>query len=503
MKTVTAFDPRSGAACGEFATSGVDDVREAARAAAQAFESTEFGDTLRRARFLDLIADRVRQRASEIIEICSRETGLPLQRLTVEVERTSRQLSMFAEMVRAGRHLDAVIDTADPDLTPVPRPDMRRMNVPIGPVAVFGASNMPLAFGVLGGDTASALAAGCPVVIKGHPAHPGTGRLLAVIAAECVAEAGLPAGVFSYCLAADFEVGAALAQAPEITAVGFTGSLGGGRALSDIAAARPVPIPVYAEMGSLNPVVITEAALRSRSTDIADTIIGNVTAASGQYCTKPGLLFVPAGTAGDALVQTVADRLRQAQPCPLLSEPVKVRLTAAMEQLASSGDGTPVGESTPPSDVGYFVSPAVYVVGDGPLDAMPSAIEEYFGPIVLIRRYDSTDAVLEDISRLAGQLTGTVYSDPGDDVSRIVTALCRRVGRMVFDSSPVSVVVTDAQQHGGPYPASTAAWSTSVGSQAIFRFLRPVVFQNAPQGLLPAALRDDNRRSVERHRNSR
>src|SRR5215212_9711558 len=336
--TFNAVDPATGLPVAGYDEASAADVANAVAAAERAFHDPSLRDRAARAALLREAAARLRAAGDEIVAVAGSETGLPDGRLRGELERTAGQLEAFAGVLDAGDYVEAIIDTADPAATPIPRPDVRRMLVAIGPVAVFGASNFPLAFSTAGGDTASALAAGCPVVVKGHPSHPGTGQIVAREVAAAVADAGLPEGTFAHLLAAGVAVGEALVDAPAIAAVGFTGSTAGGRAIADRAARRPRPIPVYAEMGSVNPIVVTEAALADRAEAIADGLVASVSNFGGQLCTKPGVVFVPAGERGDGFTHAVAAQLDRVEPTVLLNERLHDALDAAVERLGEQPD---------------------------------------------------------------------------------------------------------------------------------------------------------------------
>jgi NADP-dependent aldehyde dehydrogenase len=407
----------------------------------------------------------------------------------------------------AGDYVEAIIDTPDPDAKPIPRPDVRRMLVPIGPVAVFGASNFPLAFSTAGGDTASALAAGCPVVVKGHPSHPGTGEAVAREVRVAAADAGLPEGTFAHLLAAGVEVGEALVDAPGIAAVGFTGSTAGGRAIADRAARRPVPIPVYAEMGSINPIVVTDAALAARAQAIADGLVASVSNFGGQLCTKPGVVFVPAGATGDAFARAIADRLDAVEPTVLLNERLRDALHDAVERLAARPEVRRLSGAPAFAGEGYryqpaaFEAPAAAVVADETPEAgaggtaRSALLEEHFGPVVLLLRYGSRAELLDALRRIEGQLTGSIHAQPDEDaelLGLLTELIAARAGRIVYDGFPTGVAVTHGMQHGGPFPATSAPAHTSVGMTAIRRFVRPVAWQNAPAAALPPELQDDN-----------
>jgi acyl-CoA reductase-like NAD-dependent aldehyde dehydrogenase len=491
--TFNSVDPRTGATGPSYEEARPEDVRAAVAAATAA--AGALADRDARIRLLRGAAGRLRAAGDEIVAVCQAETGLPEARLRSELERTAGQLELFADVVEAGDHVQAHIDMADPDAVPIPRPDVRRMLIPVGPVAVFGASNFPLAFSTAGGDTASALAAGCPVVVKGHPSHPGTGELVARELRAAAADAGLPDGTFSHLLASGVEVGEALVDDPGIAAVGFTGSIAGGRAILDRASRRPVPIPVYAEMGSINPIVVTEAALAARADAIAEGLTASVSNFGGQLCTKPGVVFVPAGAAGDAFAADVAARLDAVAPTVLLNQRVRDALHEAVGRLAAlpeveelSAPRDPDGESP----AGFHHQPGAYRAQAAAVAAGSPLIEEHFGPVVLFLRYASGGELHAALGQLDGQLTATVHAQPEEDVAELVALMSQRAGRVLFDGFPTGVAVTHAQHHGGPYPAASTPLHTSVGSTAIRRFLRPIALQNAPASALPPELRDDN-----------
>jgi acyl-CoA reductase-like NAD-dependent aldehyde dehydrogenase len=493
--TFNSVDPRTGLPGDSYEEASAADVEAAVAAAEQAFAHPALRDRDARAALLRGAARRLRGAGEEIVGTAEAETGLPEFRLRSELERTAGQLEAFAAVLDAGDYVEAILDSPDPDATPIPRPDVRRMLVPIGPVAVFGASNFPLAFSTAGGDTASALAAGCPVVVKGHPSHPGTGEIVAREVRAAVADAGLPEGTFTHLLAAGIEVGEALVDAPAIQAVGFTGSTAGGRAIMDRAARRPQPIPVYAEMGSINPIVVTEAALAARGGPIAEGLVASVSNFGGQLCTKPGVVFVPAGAAGDAFAADVAARLDAVEPTVLLNERLRDALAAAVDRLAVTEGVEALGAAPAFEGEGYrrqpaaFQAPAADVAGGSPL------LQEHFGPVVLLLRYAGRDDLLGALGRIEGQLTGTVHGEADADadlMALLAEVLSARAGRVLFGGFPTGVAVTHGMHHGGPYPAASSGAHTSVGMTAIRRFLRPVAWQNAPQAVLPPELQDGN-----------
>jgi acyl-CoA reductase-like NAD-dependent aldehyde dehydrogenase len=492
MATFHAVDPRTATPGAAFEDATADDLHAAVTAAHEAFRAGALRDGAQRSAMLRGAAARLRAAGDEIVAVGQAETGLPEARLRSELERTAGQLEAFAAVIEAGDYVEAIIDTADPSAVPIPRPDVRRMLVPIGPVAVFGASNFPLAFSTAGGDTASALAAGCPVVVKGHPSHPGTSAVVARELAAAVADAGLPDAAFALLQSSGVAVGEALVDEPAIAAVAFTGSFAGGKALYDRAAARERPVPVYAEMGSVNPMVITEAALRARAGAIAEGLAASVASFGGQLCTKPGVVFVPDGEAGEAFVADLGSRLAAAEPQVLLNQRVRDALAASVDDLGAMAE--PVTEPASPAEPGFRFSAAAYRAAASDLRAHPALLEERFGPVVLLLSFGSREELLDALLRIDGQLTGSVHAqdDDAELVSLLAVALAERAGRLIFDGFPTGVAVTHGMHHGGPYPATTAVAHTSVGMTAIRRFLRPVAFQNAPAHVLPPELQDAN-----------
>ena len=493
--TFNAVDPATGIPGAAYDEASAADVAVAVDAAERAFHDPALRDRGARATLLRSAAGRLRAASDEIVTVAGSETGLPEARLRSELERTAGQLEAFAAVLDAGDYVEAIIDTPDPDAKPIPRPDVRRMLLPIGPVAVFGASNFPLAFSTAGGDTASALAAGCPVVVKGHPSHPGTGAIVAREVAAAVADAGLPEGTFAHLLAAGVEVGEALVDAPAIAAVGFTGSTAGGRAIADRAAHRPNPIPVYAEMGSINPIVVTEAALTARGEAIADGLVASVSNFGGQLCTKPGVVFVPEGDAGDEFARAVAEQLDGVEPTVLLNERLRDALAAAVRRLAERPEVRRLGTAPEFDGEGFRHQPAAYEAPASAVAEGSALLEEHFGPVVVLLRYGSRADLLAALERIEGQLTGSIHAQPDDDaelLALLTEQLVARAGRVVYDGFPTGVAVTYGMQHGGPYPATSAPAHTSVGMTAIRRFLRPIAWQNAPAAVLPPELRDEN-----------
>lgn len=438
----------------------------------------------KRAEFLEQIAEELLALGDSWIAQAHLESGLPEARLTGERMRTVNQLRLFASVIREGSWVDARIDRALPDRKPLPRPDLRRMLVPLGPVAVFGASNFPFAFSVAGGDTASALAAGCPVVVKAHPAHPGTSEMAATAVLTAAAALEMPDGVFSM-LHGGAAPSRALVQHPLLKAVGFTGSLAAGRALFEAAAARTAPIPVYAEMGSINPVFILPGALRERGAAIAAGLAQSVILGVGQFCTNPGLVV---GLRGDSLAEFTA---QAAKAVALV--PDGVMLTSGIRQAyltRRSRLETTAGVESEKGGSGA----SVFSTSAETFLTTPALAEEVFGPSTLVVAC-ADPAEIEAVARsLEGQLTATVHGTPEDFAAfaNLIVVLETKVGRLVFNSFPTGVEVSPAMQHGGPYPATTDSRSTSVGTAALLRFVRPVCWQDSPATLLPSALRDDN-----------
>jgi len=481
-----SYNPVDGRALEPAYTSAdIADVNRAVSAATEAFETFANVSGTERALFLRALADGIDASAAELIERAHLETALPIPRLTGEVARTSSQLRLFASVLEEGSWVTARIETGDPARIP-PKPDLRSMLRPLGPVVVFGASNFPLAFSVAGGDTASALAAGNPVIVKAHPAHPGSSELVGNIIANAVKQRGLPTGVFSLLFDSGHEVGAALVQHPEVKAVGFTGSFRGGRALMDLAAKREVPIPVYAEMGSTNPVFILPAALAERGEALAKGLHGSFTLGGGQFCTKPGLVFA---TEAPAFTSTLRASVESSPAFSLLTEGIAKTFGRSVQERSSmqTAKGIAGGEGFS-AQVSLLEIDAASFLGDA------SLAEEVFGPTTLLVHCSSRDQMLQAARGLGGHLTATVLGTDQDlaDHADLLRILENKVGRLIFNAFPTGVEVNHAMVHGGPYPATSDGRSTSVGSQAIFRFTRPVSYQGLPQTALHPALQDSN-----------
>ncbi|MEJ2814202.1 aldehyde dehydrogenase (NADP(+)) [Caulobacter sp. CCG-8] len=502
-ETFRAFDPGRGERLEPaFASAGRDDVERACALAEAAFDAYRATPHAQRAAFLEGVAVNLAEQGSAIVERAMAETGLPRPRLEGELGRATGQLRLFAAVLRDGGFLDVRIDHALPGRAP-PRADLRLTHLPLGPVAVFGASNFPLAFSVAGGDTASALAAGCPVVVKAHPAHPGTSELAGRAVAKAVAEASLPPGVFSLLFDSGHAVGSALVSDPRIQAVGFTGSRAGGLALMALAQARPRPIPVYAEMSSINPVILLPGALAARGEAIARSFVTALTLGAGQFCTNPGLLLAIEGPALDAFVAEAARCVAQADPATMLTPGIRQafeRGVAALERhprVEVVARGRPGGEGT--GGAVLLATTAEALLADSSLS------HEVFGASSLLVRCPDIAALERVLEALEGQLAVAVHAAEADlaEAARLMPRLERLAGRILFDGFGTGVEVCDAMVHGGPFPATSDGRSTSVGSLAIARFLRPVCYQDVPAALLPPALRDYNPVDVPRRLDGR
>ncbi|HEX5404699.1 MAG TPA: aldehyde dehydrogenase (NADP(+)) [Pseudonocardiaceae bacterium] len=486
MTAVTSTDPRTGdivaTVADETTAEQVDQVVSLAAAAAPRLDS--LGRSFR-AGLLRALADALEADRTTIVSLADRETGLGETRLNGELTRTCYQFRLFADAVTDGGYVEAIIDHAG-DTPMGPRPDLRRMLVPIGPVAVFGASNFPLAFSVPGGDTVAALAAGCPVIAKAHPSHPATGQRVFEVMRDAATAAGAPDGTVG--LVHGQDAGVALVRHPEVRAVAFTGSLAGGRALADLAAARPEPIPFYGELSSLNPVVITPAAAAERAEAIGRGLAASATMGAGQFCTKPGITFVPGGTDGDVLRNEVAKAFTALGGLVALNGGIQHSYQARTARLAEHPGLTAVASADAPDGDGFLVRPMLFGTDTGTLDE--AVAQECFGPVTILVSYSDTADLLGALATLPGSLTATLHATESDDLADVLAVLRPKAGRLLFNGFPTGVAVAWAQHHGGPWPA-TNTLHTSVGITSIRRFLRPVAWQDAPQQVLPAELRDD------------
>ena len=479
--------PAQGAAL-EYSVGTPAHVDRAVRAAEAAFAA--FGQTSRedRAILLERIADGIEARGPEITAIGTSETGLPAARLDGERGRTTGQLRLFAAHIRKGDYLDRRHDAALPDRKPLPRPDLKLVQRPIGPVAVFGASNFPLAFSTAGGDTASALAAGCPVVVKGHSAHPGTAEIVAQAIAAAIAALGLHPGIFSLIQGGRRDVGEALVQHPLIRAVGFTGSLAGGRALFDLCVRRPDPIPFFGELGSVNPTFLLPAALKARGAQIAAGWVGSLTQGAGQFCTNPGLVIAIDGPETDAFERAAAAGLAGVAAQTMLTDGIAQAYRDGQARISAAPGVTALVET---ESAARLANPNLYSVPSDAFRQTHALGEEVFGPLGLVVRAKDEADLLALAAGVEGQLTCTLHLDTADHplAQRLLPVLERKAGRILANGFPTGVEVADAMVHGGPYPASTNFGATSVGTLSIRRWLRPVCYQNIPDDLLPADLR--------------
>ncbi|WP_377293880.1 aldehyde dehydrogenase (NADP(+)) [Rhizobium sp. SG2393] len=468
----------------DFAVGTVEIVNKAAEAAEEAFLSYGYSSRAERAAFIRAIADEIEARADAITEIGTQETGLPVARLQGERGRTTGQLRLFADHIEKGDYLDRRVDAALPDRQPLPRPEIRLIQRPIGPVAVFGASNFPLAFSTAGGDTAAALAAGCPVVVKGHSAHPGTGEIIADAILAAIKKTGVHPGVFSLIQGGNRQVGEAVVQHPLIKAVGFTGSLAGGRALFNLCAARPEPIPFFGELGSVNPMFLLPEAMKARAETLGQGWAGSLTMGAGQFCTNPGIAIVTDGPDADRFTKATVEALEKVAAQTMLTDGIAKAYRDGQERFQSRNSVKPL--LTTESNERQ-ASPNLFEISGDQFMADHALSEEVFGPLGLVVRVGSI-AEMEKLARnFEGQLTATIHMDEGDldEAKRLRPILERKAGRVLVNGFPTGVEVVDSMVHGGPYPASTNFGATSVGTMSIRRFLRPVSYQNMPAGLLP------------------
>jgi len=463
---------------------------EVAAAARRAFAVAVASTADERAAWLTAVADALDENAAELIALADEESHLGAPRLTGELARTTSQLRLFADAVVEGSYLEATIDHPSATTIP-PRPDLRRILRPIGPVAVFSASNFPFAFSVAGGDTASALAAGCPVIVKGHSAHPRLSRRTAEVVVRALADAGAPDGVFA--LVEGRETGVALVQHPAVRAVGFTGSLHGGRALFDLASGRPDPIPFYGELSAVNPVLITQAALDARADELAAGLAASFTLGAGQFCTNPGVVFVPAGS---GFAERVAAAVGAAAPVPMLTDGIAAAFAQELAGLAGH-DGVTVVAGEAVQQPGSGSAVVLATTTDAVLADPSALLTECFGPSTLVVEYPEIEEALAAIRSVGGSLAATVHAEPDEKLADILAVLTEIAGRVLFAGWPTGVAVSWAQQHGGPWPATTSI-HTSVGVTALRRFLRPVAYQDAPDAALPAELRESNPLGIPR-----
>ena len=490
--TFTVSNPATGAVLeGEFCNGGDEEVERAVQLADRDFDVFRNMPLDKRANFLETIAEEILALGDALLERTMAETALPQARLQGERGRTKGQLKLFAQVVREGSFVGARIDTAIPDRQPLPKPDVRLMQIALGPAAVFGASNFPLAFSVAGGDTASALAAGCPVIVKGHPAHPGASELVGRAIQSAAKKCNMPEGVFSLVQGNSIEVGQELVKHPLIKAVAFTGSLRGGKTLFDLAAARPEPIPVYAEMGSTNPVFILPSALKKES--VASGLVDSLTLGVGQFCTNPGIVFGLQGETFDKFSNVAADFLKQKPVGTMLHAGIKSAYEAGLDALTRV-TGVEVIAGDLKNDGACLGNPVLLKTNAQTYLKNARLEEEVFGPSSLLIACESKEQILEIAKSLTGHLTATIHGTKEElvEYQELITILERKVGRIIFNGFPTGVEVCHSMNHGGPFPATTDSRTTSVGTAAIKRFLRPVCYQNFPQEALPKALKNEN-----------
>jgi len=495
-KPTPAINPANGSALEpNYFWATTADVEQAAQLAAKAFSEFSRWPGKRRAVLLRRIAELIEANAATIQERANLETALPLARLQGETARTCGQLRLFATLIEEGWWLDARIDHADPNRKPLPKPEVRSLLVALGPVVVFSSSNFPLAFSVAGGDTASALAAGCPVIVKPHQGHLGTSEMVGMLVQQAAKDCGAPEGVFSMLYGAGREVGIALVKHPMVKAVGFTGSRAGGRALMDAAAARSEPIPVYAEMGSINPVFILPGASKQNAKGLATGLHGSVTLGVGQFCTNPGLVFIEIGASAQLFLQKLEGLIVSTPPGTMLTADLCASYRAGVEKFAQTPGVRRAAHATAEADARKAQAGAALFVTDADTFLKDSGLmDEIFGPSTLVVHCGSRGQMLKAAANLEGQLTATIHGTADDLASNrdLIAILETKVGRLVFNGFPTGVEVCHAMTHGGPYPATADGRSTSVGTRAIERFARPVCYQNFPDAALPDELKDAN-----------
>lgn len=476
-----------------------EEINRALALASEAFKTFRTTSGKQKANFLNAIADEILALDDELIKVYCSETGLPEGRAKGERGRTVFQLKSFAELVEDGSWVEASIDTALPDRVPMPKPDLRKMLIPLGPVVVFGASNFPLAYSTAGGDTAAAFAAGCPVIVKSHPMHAGTGELISSAIIKAAEKTGMPNGVFSNLNSSGIEVGVQLVEHPEIKAVGFTGSIRGGRALLDLAAKREEPIPVFAEMGSINPVVILPEALKKRGESLAKTYASSITLGTGQFCTNPGLILGIEGEELDHFIQNLGRDIVGLEPSVMLHPNIMSAYESNKNRAVSQANVHIIEDYEGDIKPNYARQVITSVKGKTFLEN-PALHQEVFGPFSIVVQCESVEQLEAIIDSLEGQLTGTLVAEQGElaNFTRLVGALQNRVGRLIYNGVPTGVEVCPSMVHGGPYPASTDSRFTAVGINSIKRWARPFSYQDWPNDLLPDELKNGNPLGISR-----
>ena len=493
-KTYRTFDPNLNIATEwEFYEANSEEIDEAVDLATKAFSEYKKFSALKKAEFLRAIADEIEALGAELIQTYTKESGLPEGRAKGERGRTMGQLRAFATLLEEGSWVEASIDTAQPDRQPIPKVDIRKMLVPIGPIVVFGSSNFPFAFSTAGGDTASVLASGCPAIVKSHPMHAGTGELVSSAILKAAEKTGMPNGVFSNLNSSGIEVGQQLVKHPKVKGVGFTGSIKGGTALYKLATERKEPIPVFAEMGSINPVVVLPSALNEKADDWAKQYAGSIMLGAGQFCTNPGLILGLKSEAFSNFITTLGTEISALQPSVMLHPNIHAGFEKGKQNLSSQSETTVVASyerETAPN----FAQQKVLKVSGADFLKNPTLHNEVFGPFSIVVECADAKELETVLNGLEGQLTGTVLGNAKeiDDYAGAVDALQSKVGRIIFNGVPTGVEVCPSMQHGGPFPASSDSRFTSVGTSAIKRWVRPVSFQNWPQESLPDELKDEN-----------
>ena len=476
-----------------------EEIDQAVSLASEAFNEFRITSGVKKAAFLNAIADEILLLDEELVQTYCSETGLPEGRAKGERGRTIGQLRAFAELVQEGSWVEATIDTAIPDRTPIPKPDLRKMLVPLGPVVVFGASNFPLAYSTAGGDTAAAFAAGCPVIVKSHPMHAGTSELVASAINKAAKKTGMPYGVFSNLNSSGIEVGVQLVQHPQVKAVGFTGSIIGGRALFDLASQRKEPIPVFAEMGSVNPVVILPEALKRRGAELAKTYAGSITLGTGQFCTNPGLLLGIKSEGLTNFIQHLSEEIVKIEPSCMLHPNIFGAYESNKQKAISQEGLTVVADYNTDVQTNYARQTVTTVEGKTFLENT-TLHQEVFGPFSMVVQCENAEQLKVIVSKLEGQLTGTLIADDHEAsmYADVIDAIQNRVGRIIFNGVPTGVEVCPSMQHGGPYPASTDSRFTAVGIHSIKRWVRPFSYQDWPNNLLPDELKNENPLGISR-----
>ncbi|GAA4268360.1 aldehyde dehydrogenase (NADP(+)) [Hyunsoonleella aestuarii] len=487
-----------------FSEANLKEINQAVCLATDAFRTFQNTSGTQKAKFLNAIADEILELGDELIETYCSETGLPEGRAKGERGRTIFQLRSFAELVKEGSWVEATIDTAIPDRQPLPKSDIRKMMVPIGPVVVFGASNFPLAYSTAGGDTAAALAAGCPVIVKSHPMHAGTGELVASAIIKAAKETGMPNGVFSNLNSSGIDVGVQLVKHPDVKAVGFTGSIKAGRALYDLASHRKEPIPVFAEMGSVNPVVILPNALKTKGNVLAKTYANSITLGTGQFCTNPGLLLGIKSEVLDDFIENLSEEIIKIEPSCMLHPNIIGSYETNKENLLNQDRLNVVSQYDADVNINYARQAIATASGSAFLEN-PAFHKEVFGPFSIIVQCENEEQLEQVISKLDGQLTGTLIADNDEasNYNKVISALQNRVGRIIFNGVPTGVEVCPSMVHGGPYPASTDSRFTAVGVNSIKRWVRPFSYQDWPNSLLPDELKNENPLDISRTVNNK